>query len=110
VEYASGNIFIREMRFEKAGDVIDGHTHNFDHTTYVACGALLIEALNDDGSVKQAATKRASDGHNWVLIKKEVKHRITALESHSVGHCIYAHRNPQGEVVQEYGGWRTGYV
>ena len=109
MELVSGNIFIREMKFEKAGDVVTGHTHNFDHTTYVVRGALRIEALADDSSVLRSVEKRASDGHNWVLIKAEVRHRITALEAGTTAHCIYAHRNPQGNVVQKYDGWTPGY-
>ena len=52
-EYASGNIFIREGRIEK-GEVVEGHTHNFDHTTYVARGGFRIERLSKDGSVERA--------------------------------------------------------
>lgn len=109
MEYVSGNIFIREMGFAKAGDVVEGHTHNFDHTTYIVRGAIQIESLNEDGSVKQSTIKRAVNGHNWVLIKKDVKHRLTAMEDGSMGHCVYAHRDPQGEVVQAYDGWMLGY-
>lgn len=110
MEYQSGNIFMREMPFKTAGEVVEGHTHNFDHTTYVVRGSIKIEFLNADGSVKQTAIKRAIDGHNWVLIKAEVCHRITALEDNTIAHCIYAHRNPQGEVVQVYEGWMEGYA
>lgn len=109
MELVSGNVFIREMRFQKAGDVVEGHTHNFDHTTYVARGALRIERLDGD-QVVQSVEKRATDGRNWVLIKAGVCHRITALDDASIGHCIYAHRNPQGDVVQEYDGWDESYV
>lgn len=109
MEFISGNIFIREMAFENAGDVVDGHVHNFDHTTYVARGALRIEKLDSDGRVIAAVDKRASDGQNWLLIKAEARHRITALEDGSVGHCIYAHRTPQGDVVQERTGWDRAY-
>jgi quercetin dioxygenase-like cupin family protein len=108
MEFASANIFIREMRFEKAGNRVDGHAHHFDHTTYVVRGALRFEKLNEEGSVIRTVDKRASDGRNWVLIEAGVKHRITALEDGSLGHCIYSHRNPQGEVVQEFDGWRPG--
>lgn len=109
MEYVSGNIFIREMRFDRAGDVVHGHTHTFDHTTYCARGGLLIEKM--DGDTVIASTEvRATDGLNWVLIRAEDKHRITALEDGSLGHCIYAHRTPQGEVVQEYTGWGPAYV
>jgi quercetin dioxygenase-like cupin family protein len=110
MEYVQGNIFIREMRFEKAGDVVEGHAHNFDHTTYVARGALKIERLDADGSVENTVVKRASDGHNWVLVRADVCHRLTALEDASMGHCIYAHRDAQGEVVQAYDGWTEAYA
>lgn len=110
MEYVSGNIFIREMAFAQKGDVVNGHAHNFDHTTYVVRGSLLVESLNADGTVKQSAVKRAVDGHNWVLIKAGVIHRLTALEDNCMGHCIYAHRTPQDEIVQEYDGWMHGYV
>lgn len=110
MEYVSGNIFIREMDFEQFGGVVEGHTHNFDHTTYIVRGSVRIESLNEDGSVKQSVIKRAVDGHNWVLIKANVCHRLTQLEPNSMGHCIYAHRNPQAEIVQAYDGWTEGYV
>lgn len=110
MEFVSGNIFIREMRFSEVGEIVQGHTHNFDHTTYVVSGSVLIEALNEDGSVRQSVVKKASEGHNWVLIRKDVCHKLTALESGTICHCVYAHRNPQGEVVQVYEGWTPGYL
>ncbi len=110
MELVSGNVFIREMRFQKAGDLVEGHEHNFDHTTYVCRGAMRIERLDDDGQVLQSTEKRATDGRNWVLIKAGVRHRITALDDRTIGHCIYAHRTPQGDVVQDYDGWDDSYV
>lgn len=96
----TGNIFVREMPFTKAGQRVEGHAHNFDHMTYCVRGALRIER---DG---QAVDKRAGE---WALIKAGVPHRITALENDSLGHCIYAHRTPQGEVVQKSTGWQPAY-
>lgn len=109
MDLASGNIFIRPMEFAKAGDIVDGHTHNFDHTTYVVRGAVRIEQLDEMGNVLRAVDKAAVDGHNWVLIKASVVHRITALSDNTLAHCIYAHREPQGEVVQEANGWLEAY-
>ncbi len=108
-ELVSGNLLIRPMEFERAGGVVEGHSHNFDHTTYVVRGALRFEHLDAGGTVLRAVDKHATDGHNWALIKAGAIHRITALEDNSLGHCIYSHRNPQGEVVQEYDGWMAGY-
>ena len=110
MEYVSGNIFIREMRFDdRAGSVVDGHTHNFDHTTYCVRGSVKVEELDANGSTLRETSIRAADGKNWVLIKAGSCHRLTALEDNTVCHCVYAHRNPQGEVVQEYDGWIKGY-
>lgn len=106
MEYECGNIFIREMRLEKAGNIIAGHEHNFDHTTYCARGAMRVESLNADGTVKDSTEIDADKGLSWVLILAGVRHRITALRDNTIGHCIYAHRTPQGEVVQKYTGWQ----
>jgi hypothetical protein len=37
---------------------------------------------------------------------------VTASQANvnALGHCIYAHRTPQGEVVQEYDGWSPAYL
>jgi quercetin dioxygenase-like cupin family protein len=109
MELVLGNLFIRPMVFEKAGEVVNGHEHNFDHVTYVAKGSLRIEKL-DGGTVVATVTKKASERHNSVLIKAGVCHRLTALEDDSIGHCIYAHRTAQGDVVQDYDGWGPAYV
>lgn len=110
MEYVSGNIFVREMRLGNIGTIVDGHSHNFDHTTYVVKGSVLVEKLDDDNNTLVSIVKRASDGFNWILIKAGTKHRITALEPDCIAHCIYSHRSPQGEVQVDYDGWGPGYV
>lgn len=110
MELVQGNIFIREMRFEDVGEQTIGHEHNFDHTTYVVRGGIRIEQLDAADNVVRAIEKRASDGYNWVLVKAATRHRITALEANTIAHCIYAHRTPQGDVVQEWDGWASSYV
>lgn len=110
MEYVSGNIFIRQGVIELAGGIVDGHEHNFDHTTYIVRGSFLIQKLDEEGNVVSSVTKRATDGYNWVLIKAGVRHKLTSLEDNSVYHCIYSHRTPQGDVVQEYDGWMEATV
>lgn len=110
MEFVSGNIYIREMRFEKVGDSADGHEHNFDHTTYFVRGSAKVEQLDENNQVVKTVVKTAADGRNWVLIKAGVRHRITALEDNTIGHCVYSHRTPQGEIVQEWDGWSPAYV
>lgn len=136
MEYVSGNIFIRQMTFGALGTVVDGHSHNFDHTTYVIRGSVLVERLAADGTVEASVVKTARQGYNWVLIKAGHKHRLTSLEEDTEAHCIYSHRLPQGlvdwggndaeydaklaelqtlanqrfgQIVQEFDGWTPGY-
>lgn len=43
-ELTCGNIFIRPNYLEAVGDKIDGHQHNFDHTTIVFVGSVHVRA------------------------------------------------------------------
>lgn len=38
------------------------------------------------------------------LVQAEVKHYIEMLEDNLLFYCVYRHRGPNGEVVQEYAG------
>lgn len=109
MEFDSGsNIFVREMIFQRSGHVIDGHAHNFDHTTYVVRGSVLVDKLRADGSVERSV-EVAAGSRCWILIRAGVRHRLTATEDNTVAHCIYAHRDAQGDVVQRHDGWERSY-
>ncbi len=111
--YIMGNLGIRMPDVpHMKGDVVQGHTHNFDHMTYVPRGSFLVEVLGDDGvAVLQSKEVRASDRYNFVLIKKDRCHRLTALEDNSEYHCVYSHRDAvTGEPVDTYQGNEAAYV
>ena len=97
-----GNIFVRRNRMRK-GQVIHGHAHKFDHVSYVTMGVVTV------ATPTQTRTIRATEARNYILIRAGVEHEITALED-SKFDCIYSHRTPQGEVVEEYTGWDQAYV
>lgn len=101
MEWVSGNVFIRPNTIEKSGDFIDGHTHNFDHTTIFFSGEFEIEATLPDGT--KIIQSIIAPSHR--LIKADVLHKITAKTDGAIFWCVYSHRTPQGEVVQEYTGW-----
>lgn len=88
------------------GDVCSGHKHNFDHTTFVIKGAVHMVASDDAGTVLWEKTFKAGE---WVLIKAEILHEITALEEDTLFNCVYSHRTPQGDVVQECNGFDDAY-
>lgn len=104
-EWVSGNVFIRPHRLNK-GEAMDGHKHNFDHTTIVFTGSVRVEATLPDGDV----VVRQFTAPSHFLVRAEVTHRIESLEKGTQIWCVYSHRNPQGEIVQDYDGWEESYT
>ncbi len=83
-----------------------GHTHNFDHLTILLTGSVHVKAVAPDGRIIEQDFEAPTD----FLIKRDFTHEFTALTPHVTYWCIYAHRNPQGNVVQEWNGWTDAYV
>ena len=106
MEWISGNIFIRPMRLALAGDKIDGHTHQFDHTTIFFRGAFRVHATLPSGAVIQRDF--AAPAH--CLIRSDVTHEIVALVDDSEFWCVYSHREPQGDVSLVNTGWDAAYT
>lgn len=116
MERVLGNIFVRTMFFEKKGDMVSGHTHNFDHVTLVLTGGVRIKYSKEEygrmviqGEREFWAPKQMQgDGGQeaQILIKKDVHHEFTALEDRTHCWCVFSHRDPDtGEVVEQWNGW-----
>lgn len=98
-EKVSGNIFIRPCNLLKKGDFMDGHQHHFDHTTIFFRGSFKVNTKEPDGSTAEYKFTAP----DYMLIKKEVEHRIEATSDEGgLFWCVYSHRGPDGEIVQEY--------
>ena len=106
MEWASGNIFIRPNSLPNVGDRVDGHTHNFDHTTIVFKGSVHVKAKLPGGGL----IERDFVAPAHFLVLADVEHEITATAADTVFWCVYAHRTAQGDVVQEVTGWMDAYV
>jgi quercetin dioxygenase-like cupin family protein len=78
------NMFVRQMVFKNVGHCEQGHEHSFDHLTLLASGKLLVEA-ND------FATEFESP--SMIYIKKDVQHKLTALQENTVAYCIHGLRD-----------------
>lgn len=154
------NIFVRVMRFPKAGDTVGSHAHNFAHLHYVPRGRLRVlkfATVYGDGSPEArlrgkdlerritawrlkpgwmfwapwmatrlwrqwqqltvaqgplitSVSVGADDLENFILIPAFQFHGMVAEVDETHGHCVFAHRTPQGEVWQTYTGWGPAYV
>lgn len=89
-----GNIWIRQNYLEKAGDVVGGHMHYHDHVSLVVKGAVSVQV--DDLPSKDFVAP------TYIVIKKDRKHKIVALEDETVFYCLYAMRDIDGNVVDVY--------
>lgn len=85
------NLYSRMMRFEKAGDIEIGHTHQFDHLTLLAKGKLKV-------TVDGVATEFTAP--HMIYIRKDKVHELEALTDETVAYCIHALRDKEtGEIL-----------
>jgi hypothetical protein len=93
---AVSNVFSRLMHFHKAGDQEQGHHHTYDHGTLLAHGKLLVEKMNDNGDVYYSKEFTAP---TFIMIEKNSKHLLTALEDNTVASCVHALRDIEDNIV-----------
>lgn len=85
------NLWSRMMRFHKAGDVEQGHTHQFDHLTLLAKGRLKVTV---EGKVTEFSAPQ------MIYIHKDKMHELVALEDDTVAYCIHAlHDKDTGDIL-----------
>lgn len=84
------NVWIKQMLFNKAGDINEGHSHNFDHQTLLAYGAVEVDV---DGKISRF------DAPTIIFIKAGKKHQIKATKDGTVCYCIHPIRN--GERIED---------
>jgi hypothetical protein len=89
-----GNIWVRQNLLEKVGDDnYGGHTHKFDHVSLLTKGKVLVEIEGHPAKEFTAPT--------FIVVRKEHKHKFTALEENTVWYCIFALRDLDGEPIDE---------
>lgn len=89
-----GNIWVRQNVLEKAGDTGDGHYHLFDHVSLLAKGTVEVEI--EGYPPKQFVSP------TFIVIKKEYKHKFTAVTDDVLWYCVFAIRDENGELTDIY--------
>lgn len=84
------NLFSRMMHFQNAGDIEQGHTHQFDHLTLLAKGRLKVTV---DGQVSVFTAPQ------MIYIRADKVHELEALTDNTVAYCIHALRDSQGDIL-----------
>jgi len=86
-----GNIWVRQNYLEKVGDSVGGHIHYFDHVSLLAKGSISVE-IDGQGVYEFVAP-------TFIVIRKNHRHKITALEDDTSWYCVFAARDIYGETV-----------
>lgn len=98
-----GNIWVRSHNYNKAGHTNGGgHYHLFDHVTLLVKGSIKVEVEGYEPTRYSAPT--------FVIIKKDEKHLITALEDNTVYYCVFAMRDINGDITDVYSQDNSPYM
>lgn len=85
------NVFTRMMNFKKAGDVMEGHYHSYDHITLLASGSVRV-IVDGEETIFVAP--------HMIYIRADKKHTLIALEDKTVAFCIHAVRDKDtGDII-----------
>jgi hypothetical protein len=96
-----GNIWVRSHVYNDGQTNGGGHTHHFDHITLLAQGKVKVEV--------EGYTPKIFAAPKFIVIKKEHKHRFTALEDNTIYYCVFALRDVDGDVTDIYSGDNSPY-
>lgn len=105
-----GPLALRHFSLEKPCQENQGHTHNYDHVTFVLSGAVRVFYCKPGESEETSKDFRHNDEQSYFLVLAGVEHRIKALEPNTRYACVYAHFDHEGVAVQEYVGAEAAYV
>lgn len=86
-----GNIWVRQNYMQKAGDAVSGHMHYHDHVSLLVKGSVKVQ-INDEPPKEFFAP-------TFIVVRKEHRHQITALEDDTIWYCVFAMRDINGDVA-----------
>lgn len=90
---SGGNIFIRRMYFQKAGIIERGHSHTYDHVTFLERGKL---------GIRVAGRESIHVGPKMLKIVAGEEHLLVALEDDTVAYCVHALRDADNEEILDF--------
>lgn len=79
--YLADDIFIKSGMFHKAGTVIPQHSHEYDHTSFIASGG--VQAWCEDEYLG------AFSAPAGIFIEKHKKHKFITLQDNTTLLCIH---------------------
>lgn len=79
--HLADDVFIKSGTFKDIGTIIPQHSHEYDHTSFIATGAVQVWCDDEYLGIYNAP--------QGILIKKHAKHRFVTLEENTTILCIH---------------------
>lgn len=92
-EILLGGLGIRPIHLVNEGDTVGGHTHNFDHVTFVHRGRVRVSWTCAEGCNGEAIM----EGSTHMLIPKHWEHSMVALEPDCKVSCVFPEYDANGK-------------
>lgn len=93
----------------ETGFVVEGHLHNFDHVTIFQSGRWRVGRRAEDGRELPSIEMQGGYPSSFLLIEKNVWHRLECISGPGSYMCVYPHREEAGLVVEVSTGWEAAY-
>jgi len=93
------NIWIKMITFDKAGDIMYGHKHVFDHPTLLSQGSVRVTVTDNSG----VDTTTDFTAPAIIFIERGKIHTLVSLEDNTVASCIHALRDGDSteDIIEE---------
>jgi hypothetical protein len=109
-ELLSGPVFSRRFVLEHQCQESVGHAHNYDHSTLVLRGRILVISHEHRGEELIEVGRQEYGWGERCPMPAHRHHTIKALEPNTVYDCEFSHRDFDGLVSQRYVGNQQAYV
>lgn len=107
--FIDGPVAAREFVLEHKCQEGVGHTHNYDHITFIQAGAVRVYTRLP-GEETWQVLGRFKCGE-FFTTAKHLEHKLKAEEPGTRYACVFVHRDfGSAEVVSEYNGNSEAYV
>ncbi len=85
-----GDVCLRVMRFDKVGDRVPGHAHDFSHAVIVCQGAVT---LRQRLPMQENLNETRLDAVSYVSLAAGIEHDLIALEPDTTAICVHPNRS-----------------
>lgn len=86
------HLFIKHIRIRKRATIVPQHVHNYEHTTFVAAGRVML-VKGERGEPRFEMREFAAPA--YIVIEPELPHSFVALEDDTTILCLHNMHDPK---------------